>query len=60
MRGNATTSRHVERWRCVKRMRGKGNASRGNASTPFGCPGEERQGEARGVPRRGYLCGDNR
>ncbi len=29
-------------------------------TTPFGCLSKERQGEARGAPRQGYLCGNNR
>ncbi len=29
-------------------------------TTPFGCPGRERRGEARGAPRQGYLCGNIR
>jgi hypothetical protein len=28
-------------------------------TTPFGCPGKERQGEARGAPKKGYFCGNN-
>jgi hypothetical protein len=28
-------------------------------TTPFRCPGKESQGEVRGVPRQGYLCGNN-
>jgi hypothetical protein len=46
----------------------RGGGDRGNSSqwgwwcgktTPFRCPGEERQGEARGAPRQGYLCNNN-